>query len=119
MLYEVITRRDFAILLSLILAGWGLSLLWPSRWDGWIFLPAVLWGGWPLSRKAVRLLRSGSPFTIESLMTLAIGGALLLGATAEAAVVLLLFQVGERLEAYAAHRARQGVRALKALVPEP
>ena len=51
-------------------------------------------------------------------MTLAISGAMLLGATAEAAVVLLLFQVGERLEAYAAHRARQGVRALQALVPE-
>ncbi len=110
--------RDVAWLLGLILAGWGLGLLWPGRWDGWVFLPAVLWGGWPLAIKAGRLLQSGSPFTIESLMTLAIGGALLLGETAEAAVVLLLFQLGERMEAHAAHRARQGVRALQALVPE-
>ena len=48
-----------------------MSLLWPDSWDHWTFLPAVLWGGLPLSRKAARLLRSGSPFTIESLMTLA------------------------------------------------
>ena len=45
-------------------------------------------------------------------------GALFLGETAEAAMVLLLFMLGEHLEAYAAGRARAGVTALMALVPD-
>ncbi|MCV5555003.1 Zn(II)/Cd(II)/Pb(II) translocating P-type ATPase ZntA, partial [Escherichia coli] len=60
----------------------------------------------------------GSPFAIETLMTVAAVGALFLGETAEAAMVLLLFMLGEHLEAYAAGRARAGVTALMALVPD-
>ncbi len=51
-------------------------------------------------------------------MTVAAVGALFLGETAEAAMVLLLFMLGEHLEAYAAGRARAGVTALMALVPD-
>jgi Cd2+/Zn2+-exporting ATPase len=58
------------------------------------------------------------PFAIETLMTVAAVGALFLGETAEAAMVLLLFMLGEHLEAYAAGRARAGVTALMALVPD-
>ncbi|MCV5231690.1 Zn(II)/Cd(II)/Pb(II) translocating P-type ATPase ZntA, partial [Escherichia coli] len=39
-------------------------------------------------------------------------------AIAEAAMVLLLFLIGEKLEAYASSRARSGVQALMDLVPE-
>lgn len=52
-------------------------------------------------------------------MSVAAIGALFIGATAEAAMVLLLFLIGERLEGWAANRARQGVSALMALKPEP
>jgi Cd2+/Zn2+-exporting ATPase len=45
-------------------------------------------------------------------------GALFIGATAEAAMVLLLFMLGERLESFAAGRARKGVTALMALKPD-
>ena len=51
-------------------------------------------------------------------MSVAALGALYLGETAEAAMVLLLFLIGERLEAFASSRARSGVQALMALVPE-
>ena len=51
-------------------------------------------------------------------MSVAAIGALFIGATAEAAMVLLLFLIGERLEGWAASRARQGVSALMALKPE-
>ncbi len=50
-------------------------------------------------------------------MSVAAIGALFIGATAEAAMVLLLFMVGERLEGWAASRARQ-VSALMALKPD-
>ena len=51
-------------------------------------------------------------------MSVAALGALYLGETVEAAMVLLLFLIGERLEAFASSRARSGVQALMALVPE-
>ncbi len=51
-------------------------------------------------------------------MSIAAIGALILGETIEAAVVLLLFMVGEQMEAFAAGRARQGVRKLMALTPQ-
>jgi cation transport ATPase len=41
-------------------------------------------------------------------MSVAAIGALFIGATAEAAMVLLLFLIGERLEGWAASRARKG-----------
>lgn len=50
-------------------------------------------------------------------MSVAAIGALFIGATAEAAMVLLLFLIGERLEGWAASRA-PGVSALMALKPE-
>ncbi|MBZ6064602.1 zinc/cadmium/mercury/lead-transporting ATPase [Aeromonas schubertii] len=84
----------------------------------WLFILATLWGLWPVARKAWQLARSGTPFAIETLMSVAAVGALYLGETAEAAMVLLLFMLGEKLEAYAAGRARAGVSALMALVPE-
>ncbi|MCL1125020.1 zinc/cadmium/mercury/lead-transporting ATPase [Shewanella surugensis] len=72
----------------------------------------------PVVKKATLLARSGTPFSIETLMSVAAIGALYLGATAEAGMVLLLFLIGERLEGYAAARARSGVKALMNLVPE-
>nr|WP_158160971.1 zinc/cadmium/mercury/lead-transporting ATPase [Vibrio mimicus] len=84
----------------------------------WIFTITCLFGLLPIIQQAWRLAKSGSPFSIETLMSVAAIGALYLGETLEAAMVLLLFLIGERLEAYAASRARSGVQALMALVPE-
>ena len=96
----------------------GVAALLPSSIGQPLFILATLWGLWPVARKAWALIRSGSPFAIETLMTVAALGALFLGETAEAAMVLLLFMLGEHLEAYAAGRARAGVTALMALVPD-
>ena len=83
-----------------------------------LFVATCLLGLYPVAKKAVLLARSGTPFAIETLMSVAALGALYLGETAEAAMVLLLFLIGERLEAFASSRARSGVQALMALVPE-
>ena len=50
-------------------------------------------------------------------MSVATAGALVIGETAEAAVVVLLFAVGELLEGVAAGTARSGITALSVLVP--
>lgn len=103
------------LLLLLLIAGLS-QLLLPGA-APLLFALATLWGLWPIGRKAWQLGRNGSPFSIETLMTVAACGALLLGETAEAAMVLLLFMVGEQLESLAANKARSGVSALMALVP--
>ncbi|HCM1914890.1 TPA: Zn(II)/Cd(II)/Pb(II) translocating P-type ATPase ZntA [Salmonella enterica subsp. salamae serovar 28:r:e,n,z15] len=82
------------------------------------FIATTLVGLYPITRQALRLMKSGSWFAIETLMSVAAIGALFIGATAEAAMVLLLFLIGERLEGWAASRARKGVSALMALKPE-
>lgn len=82
------------------------------------FIATTLVGLFPIARQALRLMKSGSWFAIETLMSVAAIGALFIGATAEAAMVLLLFLIGERLEGWAASRARKGVSALMALKPE-
>lgn len=84
----------------------------------WMFVITCLVGLYPIGKKAISLARSGTPFAIETLMSVAALGALYLGETVEAAMVLLLFLIGERLEAFAASRARSGVQALMELVPE-
>lgn len=83
-----------------------------------LFTLTCLLGLYPVAKKAVQLAKSGTPFAIETLMSVAALGALYLGETVEAAMVLLLFLIGERLEAFASSRARSGVKALMALVPE-
>ena len=82
------------------------------------FIASTLIGLYPIAKSSLRLIRSGTPFAIETLMTVAAVGAIVIGATEEAAMVILLFLLGEMLESYAAGRARRGVSALMALVPE-
>ncbi|WP_064742178.1 heavy metal translocating P-type ATPase [Inquilinus limosus] len=83
----------------------------------WAYVAAALLGLVPVARRALALIRSGSPFSIETLMAVAAVGAIAIGAASEAAVVVFLFAVGELLETVAAGRARQGIKALVALVP--
>lgn len=105
------------VLIVLMAASFGLSQV--SAPAGRIaFIVTTLVGLWPIASKALRQIRSGSWFAIETLMSVAAIGALFIGATAEAAMVLLLFLIGERLEGFAANRARRGVTALMALRPE-
>ncbi len=105
------------LLTALMIVSWALSLVNPGL-SRIAFIATTLVGLAPVATKAVRLIRSGTPFAIETLMSVAAIGALFIGATAEAAMVLLLFMVGEMLESYAANRARRGVKALMELVPE-
>lgn len=105
-----------SIALGMLLAA--LVKAWSPQLSQWLFTLTCLLGLVPILKSAYRLTKSGTPFAIETLMSVAALGALYLGETAEAAMVLLLFLIGERLEGVAASRARSGVQALMALVPE-
>lgn len=107
--------------IAIIAVAMGVGALvaqWSAESAVWIFTITCLLGLFPIAVKAWQLAKSGTPFAIETLMTVAALGALYLGETAEAAMVLLLFLIGERLEGVAASRARSGVQALMALVPD-
>ncbi|WP_219702976.1 zinc/cadmium/mercury/lead-transporting ATPase [Marinomonas lutimaris] len=101
----------------LMLLSWAITQFNPVLGET-AFIVTTLVGLVPIMKKSWRMIRSGSPFAIETLMSVAAIGALFIGATAEAAMVLLLFMIGECLESFAANRARKGVSALMALLPE-
>lgn len=105
------------LLIALMALSWGLEQF-NHPFGQTAFIVTTLVGLWPIARQALRLIKSGSWFAIETLMSVAAIGALFIGATAEAAMVLLLFMIGERLEGWAASRARRGVSALMALKPD-
>lgn len=86
--------------------------------EKWAFLVAMLVGLIPIGRRAFAAAISGTPFSIEMLMTIAAVGAVFIGATEEAATVVFLFLIGELLEGVAASRARASIQDLTKLVPK-
>lgn len=115
---SLLSESKPVIILAILMAiSWGIELINPKV--GLIaFTLTTLFGLYPIARKSLRLIRTGTPFAIETLMTVAAIGAIFIQATEEAAMVILLFMLGEMLESYSAGRARRGVSALMALVPE-
>ena len=86
-------------------------------WSHWAYIAATLVGLVPIGRRALAGAVSSTPFSIETLMSIAAIGAVAIGQAGEAAVVVFLFAVGELLEGVAAGRARAGIKALIDLVP--
>ncbi|KAB2775307.1 cadmium-translocating P-type ATPase [Brucella anthropi] len=101
---------------ALFILAFALARVLPE-WEQWLYSGAALISVIPFARRAIAGAMSGSPFTIETLMTVAALGAVAIGEAEEAAVVIFLFAVGELLETVAAGRARAGIEALIDLVP--
>jgi Zn2+/Cd2+-exporting ATPase len=86
--------------------------------ERWAFLLAMMVGLVPIAKRALSAARAGTPFSIEMLMSVAAVGAVIIGATEEAATVVFLFLIGELLEGVAASRARASIQDLTKLVPK-
>ena len=78
----------------------------------------VVLAGFSLALNGVRALFVGRQITIDLLMTIAAIGAIAIGETGEAATVVVLFCIGEAMEAYTADRARDAVHSLLSLRPD-
>lgn len=102
---------------SLLLTGAVLALVYPPL-AAWGFIAATLIGAWPLARKAWASTRLGEPFTINTLVSVAAIGAVIIGEAPEGALVVFFFAIGELLESVAAGRARASIQALAALAPK-
>ncbi|MBB4483434.1 heavy metal translocating P-type ATPase [Rhizobium etli] len=100
-----------------LVAAYAIGHLVPSI-ASYAFIIAMLVGLVPIARRAVMAALSGTPFSIEMLMTIAAVGAVIINAGEEAATVVFLFLVGELLEGVAAGKARESIQSLTALVPK-
>jgi Cd2+/Zn2+-exporting ATPase len=101
---------------ALLAIAYVISYFEPA-WSDWAYTAATLIGLVPIGRRAIAGALSGTPFSIETLMSIAAIGAVAIGEPGEAALVVLLFSVGELLEGVAAGQARAGIKALIDLVP--
>ncbi|MGR9191876.1 heavy metal translocating P-type ATPase [Rhizobium leguminosarum] len=100
-----------------LVAAYAIGHLVPAI-ASYAFIVAMLIGLVPIARRAVMAALSGTPFSIEMLMTIAAVGAVIINAGEEAATVVFLFLVGELLEGVAAGKARESIQSLTALVPK-
>ncbi len=89
----------------------------PSIAEILVFALAILIAGVPIARKAFASVRATHQIDINTLMVIAIVGATVIGAWFEAAMVVVLFSLGEALEGYSMDRARQSIRSLLSLAP--
>ena len=80
-------------------------------------LAAVALSGIGTYRKGWTALRHGN-LNINALMSIAVTGALLIGQWPEAAMVMVLFTLAERIEARSLDRARDAIAGLLKLMPE-
>lgn len=83
-----------------------------------LYAAAILVGGLPLARSGVRALVATRRPDINLLMAIAVVGAAAIDAWLEAALVVVLFSVGELLEGRAVERARRELESLVSLAPE-
>ncbi|MYL81722.1 heavy metal translocating P-type ATPase [Desulfovibrio aerotolerans] len=108
-----------AVALLLAVAAEGLE--WFGLGTPWLpalcALAAIALSGLPIYKKGLLALRQRD-LNINALMCVAATGALILGKFPEAAMVMALFAVAEKLEAASLTRAKNAVTALLALAPQ-
>ncbi len=80
-------------------------------------IAAVVLGGLGTYRKGWIAIRNLT-LNINALMSIAVTGAMLIGQWPEAAMVVVLFALAERIEAASLDRARNAIRGLMAMTPE-
>jgi Cd2+/Zn2+-exporting ATPase len=110
---DLLTLISTALLLIAVVVDLATDL--PAAW---LYGAAVLVGIGPIARAGVVALVTTRRPEIKFLMTVASLGAVAIGAWMEAALVVVLFSIGEWLEGRAVARARRELSSLVALAPQ-
>ena len=99
-------------------AGWLPDIRWLPDWTpALLAIAAIMICGLGTYKKGWLALRYGN-LNINSLMTIAVTGAALLGEWPEAAMVMVLFAIAEKVEQRSMDRARNAIAGLLQLTPE-
>lgn len=113
--------RHFPLGLSGLFAFTAELVAWTGTESSWpvvgLSIASILLGGLPTIRKGLYAIRLFT-LNINFLMTIAVVGACAIGEWPEAAMVVFLFAVAERIEVYSLDRARNAVRSLMEMAPE-
>lgn len=115
-LYWNAKAREVVVAVVALAGAWAIAAVIPKgSVFAWIIGAVV--AGLPVFRRAISSTRAGVPFSIEMLMSVAVVGAVVIGAMEEAALVIILFLIGEWLESVATAKARDGISELISLAP--
>jgi Cd2+/Zn2+-exporting ATPase len=122
---DVAQQRQKQRLLSVSISGLftflGLLMHWahfaPESVTIAFFLTAIISGGWFIAPKAVAAARRLAS-DMNLLMTVAVLGAVGIGAWSEGAAVAFLFALSELLESFSVARARRAIQSLLKLAPQ-
>lgn len=82
-----------------------------------LYILAIIIGGFDLFKEGFSDLIK-LDFSMESLMTIAIIGAVFIGEWAEGSIVVILFAISEALERFSMDKARQSIRSLMDIAPK-
>ena len=117
-LIQQVETRLALVAAVVILMSFGAGWL---GFPGWVVIAmqigALILAGWPIARSGLVNLWINRTFNINFLMTVAGLGALVIGEYAEAAMLILLFDLAEALEGFTNERARGAISQIKALSP--
>ena len=110
--------RLVAVIVSGFLTTVGLVMEWCkiAQVPVFVFVAAIIAGGWFTLPKAIGALRRFS-LDMNVLMTVAVVGAACIGQWSEGAAVVFLFALSELLEAFSLGRARRAIQSLMQLAP--
>ncbi|MDH8001285.1 heavy metal translocating P-type ATPase [Bacillus cereus] len=114
-------RENINVMVSAILLAISFGLSSAYGEDSFIsvmgFAAAIIIGGYSLFWKGLKNLVRFQ-FDMNTLMTVAILGAAVIGEWSEGAIVVILFAISEALERYSMDKARQSIRSLMDIAPK-
>ena len=118
---EPFVKRNWNLLVSLFLIILALGSQVVNGEDALLteglFILAIIIGGFSLFKEGFSDLLKLN-FSMESLMTIAIIGAAIIGERTEGSIVVILFAISEALERFSMDKARQSIRSLMDIAPK-
>ena len=115
---KALRKRLILIITALAVFAAALVLPLAAFYKNGLIILSYLIVGLPIISKAGRNIRRGQVFDENFLMTIATFGAFFLSDYAEAAAVMLFYQVGEFFQSYAVNRSRKSIAKLMDIRPD-